>query len=357
MLKMSDIASHAGVSRTTVSFVLNERYEAVGISEKTRLKVLQAAEELGYRSNELARAMRTGNTKMLGALGGNANEEQVGQMLMGALEAADAHGYMLKLLRLDTFGGSAQQVIRRISEARLMGMIAMHLPDLVLEELHIEASRFGTPLVLLDARCANPDIAQVVSDDESGIAAGVEHLARLGHSKIAYISDDKAALGCARNAAFRAAMARHQLAMPGNYSQEGSFTARDLSLQAARALLSLPAKTRPTAVICSGDLIALATLQVAHELQLRVPQDLSVIGFANLTACEYSIPQLTTIQQPFAQMGRAAVNMLLHAIGVDGNGAGGNAAGGMDSDTACSGVKVLPTQLIERASTAPPQHS
>src|SRR3712207_2943316 len=135
MLKISDIAKHAKVSPTTVSFVLNDRHEATRISEKTRIKVLQAAEELGYRSNQLARAMRTGNTKMLGLLGGYTAEEQVGRMLAGALEAADAQGYSLKLLRLHELGGSAQQVIRRISELRLMGTLALHLPERVLEEL------------------------------------------------------------------------------------------------------------------------------------------------------------------------------------------------------------------------------
>ena len=342
MLKMSDIASHAGVSPTTVSFVLNERHETLRISEKTRLKVLQAAEELGYRSNGLARAMRTGNTKMLGVLGGHTAEEQVGRMLAGALEAADAQGYTLKLLRLHAFG-SAQQVIRRISELRLMGMLALHLPDAVLGELHVEAREYHTPLVLMDARCDNPEITQVVSDDEGGIAAGVDHLAKLGHSKIAFIGDSKSTLGSARKAAFCAAMARHGLEMPPSAIQEGSFSVRDLSLDAARALLSLAPTLRPTAVVCSGDLIALAALQVAQELQLRVPLDVSVIGFANLTASEYATPQLTTIEQPFFEMGRTAVDLLLNSIGGD---------TGKPEDS-CSGVKVLPTRLIERSSTAP----
>jgi LacI family transcriptional regulator len=349
MLKMSDIATHAGVSPTTVSFVLNERHERVGISEKTRLKVLQAAEELGYRSNGLARAMRTGNTKMLGVLGGDTAEEQVGRMLKGALEAADAQGYTLKLLRLHAFG-SAQQVIRRISELRLMGMLALHLPDSVLAELHTEAREYKTPLVLMDARCDNAEITQVVSDDEGGIAASVDHMVKLGHSKIAFISGGKSVLVDARKAAFQAAMARHGLMVPANYFQEGGFGMRELSAQAARALLSLAPTKRPTAIVCSGDLIAMATLQVAHELQLHVPHDLSVTGFANLTACGYSTPQLTTIEQPFVEMGRTAVNMLLDSISTEGTGSDNS-----EPKKTGRGIKVLPTRLIERASTAPPR--
>ncbi|MDQ3814276.1 MAG: LacI family transcriptional regulator [Armatimonadota bacterium] len=356
MLKMSDIAKHAGVSPTTVSLVLNERHEALRISEKTRVKVLQAAEELGYRSNQWARAMRTGNSQMLGLLGGYTVEEQVGRMLAGALEAADAQGYTLKILRLDTLGGSAQQVIRRISELRLMGILALHLPEAILEELHTEAREYGTPLVLMDTRCENPDIAQVVSDDEDGIAAGVEHLVQLGHSKIAFISaGGKSTLGALRQEAFETAMARHLLAVPADYVQDGHFRLREPAMQAARALLSLPPMRRPTAIFCSSDLMALATLQVARELELGVPRDLSVVGFANMLVSEFAAPPLTTIDQPFVDMGRIAVDMLLTLVAERSQDENTDLAQPVGADTERPlNMKVLPTRLIKRASTAPP---
>ncbi len=342
MLKMSDIAFHAGVSPTTVSFVLNDRSDTLRISEKTRQKVLQAVEELGYRSNHMARAMRTGNSKMLGFLGGYTAEEQVGRMLHGALEAADAQGYTLKLLRLDALGGSAQQVIRRISELRLMGVLALHLPDAVLGELHVEAEKCGTPLVLLDARCDNAAISQVVSDDEGGIAAGVAHLVGLGHTKIGFIcggGNSEANLSSVRKEAFKTAMAMHRLSVRPEYLQDGLFSQREASRQAAQTLLELPVAQRPTAVLCSGDLIALATLQVAHELGLSVPADLSVMGFANMMVSEFATPPLTTIEQPFADMGRAAVEILLSIIN--------------QGENPCGNLQILPTRVVERASTAP----
>lgn len=349
MLKMSDIASHAGVSPSTVSFVLNDRHETLRISEKTRLKVLQAAEELGYRSNQWARAMRTGNSRMLGLLGGKTSEEQVGRMQEGVVEAADAQGYTLKILRLDAFGDSAQQVIRRSSELRLMGMIALHLPDAVLAELHVEAQKFNTPLVLMDARCAQPDIPQVVSDDESGIALGVDHLVTLGHKRIAFLTAGSAfALGTLRNGAFKATMAKHGLAVPAGYIKDASFRFREPVVEAARELLSLPKESRPTAIFCSGDLMALATLQAASELGIAVPRELSVMGFGNLTAAEYATPQLTTVEQPFAQMGHTAVEVLLDIIGER----SGEQPARTEPNT--SSIRLLPTRVMERASTAPP---
>ena len=366
MLKMSDIATHAGVSPTTVSFVLNDRHETLRISEKTRLKVLQAAEELGYRSNHLARAMRTGNTKMLGILGGNAEEEQVGRMLSGALKAADDQGYTLKILRLESFGGSAQQVIRRISELRLMGMLALHLPDSVIEELSVEARKCETPLVIMDARCTDPGLVQVISDDASGIEAGVEHLVKLGHSKIAFVcggGSSRCSVSVTRLEAFEAAMARHGLTVPPEYIADGHFRLRDISLEAARGLLTLPAEKRPTAIFCSGDLIALATLQVAHEFGLSVPRDLSVVGFANMISAEFAAPALTTIEQPFNQMGSVAVDTLLAFISERMKSSNEMAGESTPTGESASNkfaeitgnVRMLPTRLIERASTAPPR--
>lgn len=386
MLKLRDIASHAGVSPTTVSVVLNDRHETLQISEKTRLKVLQAAEELGYRTNHMARAMRTGNTRMLGILGGKASEEQVGQMLEGALEAADAQGYTLKILRLDSVGNSAQQVIRRCSELRLMGVVALHLHEHILEELHLEAQKFDTPLVLLDARSSAPGIVQVISDDEGGIVLGVEHLIALGHTKIAFIAGEdktRAGFSSARREAFIAVMAQHGLTVPPDYIQEGAFRFREPSVRAARALLSLPTDVRPTAIFCAGDLMALATLQVAGEFGLSVPRDLSVMGFANMMVSEYGDPPLTTINQPFEDMGRAAVDVLLNIVrermqedvspdsaasrpenqsyGERADQLRKNLAGKKHSsppETSAplpgDSVMKLPTQLIERQSTAPP---
>ncbi len=391
MLRISDIAARAGVSSATVSFVLNDRHAEERISEKTRNKVLEAAEELGYRSNQMARAMRTGNTLMLGMLGGDTGEEPVGKMVAGALQAADERGYTLKILR-DSLGGSAQQVIRRCSELRLMGVIALHLPPQTLSELRSEAGRYGYPLVLMDARSEMSDMPQVVSDDEAGIEAGVAHLVGLGHTKIAFISGEElSTLSALRENAFGRAMQRRGLALPESYVARGDYHLHEPSVHAAHSLLGLPSEERPTAIFCSGDLIALATLQVAHELQLSVPRDLSVVGFANFRVSAFATPQLTTVEQPFAEMGRAAVNLLLEILEQKEGTKTGHTAnheqrqsvvprGGLREKTedkqisssvdkesgtlleahsstrTTRSIYKLPTQLIERASTAPPPH-
>lgn len=349
MIKVSDIANRVGVSATTVSYVLNDSPAAARISEKTRGKILEAAEELGYRSNHFARAMRTGDTKMLGVLGGKATAENVGKMLEGALDAADAQAHTLKLLRLHAIGDSAQQAIRRSSELRLTGILALHLPELVIEELFSEARKFNTPLVLVDTYLQNPAIPQVVSDDEQGFSQSVEHLVRLGHTKIALLKGGgESSIGVARRKAFELAMAQNGLQVRPGYCQEGSFHTKERSLEAAFRLLSLRREERPTAIVCASDLMALAAIKVAHQLKLDVPSELSVVGFSNMTVGEHVDPTLTTIDQAFEEMGHCAIKMLLK-LAADKNGA----SDGADSISS-NNIRRLPTRLIARESTAPP---
>lgn len=351
MLKMKDIAQRAGVSSTTVSFVLNGRCDETRISDATRTRVLCAAEEMGYRSNHLARAMRTGNSRMLGSVGGVLSEEHVGKMLAGALESADAQGYTLKIFRLNHMGENAREVIRRSSELRLMGVLALHLPVATQTELYEEARRYGYPVVLMDGRSEQADFPQVLSDDESGIHSGVEHLVKLGHKRIAFSSGEKSlGISASREQAFVAAMKKHGLAVLPEHMTYGDFRLREPSVQAARALLCLPKTRRPTAIFCSGDLIALTTLQVAHELKISVPADLSLIGFANMSVSEFATPQLTTIEQPFEEIGRAAVRILLDIVEEK----TGSGSAEFPVPREAKPLR-LPTRFIERASTAPPR--
>lgn len=351
MLKMSDIAQRAGVSSSTVSFVLNDRHEAARISESTRQRVLEAAQEMGYRANHGARAMRTGNTRMIGIVGGNLALEQVGAMIAGALEELEAHDYTLKLLT-SLQGDSleaVQEVFKRSSELRLQGAIAMHLSAAAIEAFETEARHYKYPLLLLDTRTANGSLPEVVSDDQPGVAAAIAHLVGLGHRRIALISGN----GCdvivpSRRQAFFEALSSHGLSVPPNYLEYGDFSLREPSLQAARNLLRLPANERPTALLCMGDLIAMAALQVASQLGLRVPHDLSIVGFADFVLAEFANPPLTTVRQDFGAMGREAARELLQRCAQQTKGA--PAVEGSLEGPLC---KRVPTQLIVRDSCGP----
>ncbi len=348
MLKISDIAQRTGVSSSTVSFVLNDRHEEARISEATRQKVLAAAEEMGYRANHGARAMRTGNTRMIGVLGGDLAWEQVGAMVAGALEEIESHDYTLKLLPTP-LGGSADMVesaVRRSSELRLQGAIGLHLSEPAVALFEAEAKRYKYPLLLLDTRARDSALPSVVSEDACGIADAVEYLFGLGHRRIALVAGAAPdAIVPLRESAFRAALELHGLSLPDNYVRNGDFTLLAPSVDAARTLLSLSADERPTALFCMGDFIAMAALQIANELGLKVPQDLSIIGFADFAMAQFANPPLTTVRQDFTQMGRVAARQILQLCGQSEK---GGASLQFDS---CIEV---PTQLIVRGTCGPP---
>lgn len=349
MLKMSDIAQRAGVSSSTVSFVLNDRHEEARISDATRQKVLSAAQEMGYRTNHGARAMRTGNTRMIGIVGGNLAMEQVGAMISGALEEFEMHDYTIKLLTSlrDDSLEAVQEVFKRSSELRLQGAIAMHLSASAIEAFETEARNYKYPLLLLDTRAPNGVLPEVISDDEAGVAAAIEHLIGLGHQRIALISGNAHdVIVPSRRQAFVEALSAHGLSAPENYLQYGDFSLREPSLQAARALLSLPKSERPTALLCMGDLIAMAAMQVASQLKLSVPDALSVVGFADFALAEFANPPLTTVRQDFGMMGRFAARGLLQRCGQK----KAAPAGESSQSPLCNRV---PTQLIVRDSCGP----
>lgn len=349
MLKISDIARRTGVSSSTVSFVLNDRHEEARISETTRQKVLMAAEEMGYRANHGARAMRTGNTRMIGILGGDLAWEQVGAMVAGALEEIESHDYTLKLLPTP-LGGTADAVagaVRRSSELRLQGAICMHMSGPAIALFEAEAKRYKYPLLLLDTRAPDSVLPSVVSDDACGIADAVEYLFGLGHRRIALISGAATdAIVPLRESVFRVALDLHGLSLPDHYVQNGDFSLLAPSIDAARTLLSLPANERPTALFCMGDFIAMAAIQIASELGLKVPQDLSIIGFADFSMAQFANPPLTTVRQDFTEMGRVAARQILQICGQSEK---NDALPQFDS------CREVPTQLIVRGTCGPPR--
>lgn len=371
MLRMTDIAAKAGVSQTTVSFVLSGRETSVRISDGTRQRVLAVAEELGYRSNHLARAMRTGNTHMLGFIGGDLCSENVGRMLDGALEEAEKSGFTLKILPHRDNENIRENIIRRSSELRLTGVAALHLPTEMLELLRAETQQCGYGMVLLDSPMPLDGVPQVMSDDENGVRLAISHLVELGHRRIAMIAgNNPSTITTARERTFRRVMSDAQLELPAGYVAYGDYRLREPSVAAAKALLQLPAAQRPTGIFCTGDLVACVVVQVAQELGLSVPRDVSVIGFGDFRVAGFLVPGLTTIRQPFREMGKRAVQRLIVQAESQGNGSHtGNGKAHLaktqqrDFDVGKNGAQaqkeggnteLLPVSLIIRDSTASP---
>jgi DNA-binding LacI/PurR family transcriptional regulator len=341
MITISDIASRAGVSRTTVSYVLNGRESGVRISEETRQRVSAAAAELGYRRNALAHAVTTGRNPVLGFLACAPEGELVARLLAGALDEAEESGYFIKVLRLRHNTVNAE-VIERCAELRLAGVIVLYLDTEQLKYLHGEMARYGIPVAVLDDSFPQERGVRVVSDDIDGCRQAIAHLVALGHTKIACISGPQAS-GCAslREEGYRLAMREHGLQAPESYLQRGDWD-EDVTEAATRALLSSE-HGRPSAIVCAGDEWAMVAARTLRRCGLRVPEDVSVIGFGDIRTARLWEPPLTTVAQPFQEMGRLAVKRLIAQ------------AEAPDSSTISRSTPIeeaLPTQLVVRQSTA-----
>ena len=334
---MNEIARKVGVSRPTVSYILNGKASRIQISPETRRRVLGVAEECGYRRNDVARAIATGRTRSIGFVIMDIGNEVAGRLLQGALNAAQENGFQVRILGT---GGDERELPRKCVELRLEGVICSHLPDALLDQLGQELTKHAIPGVMVDSSFERPGFFRVISADEPGIRLALEHLASLGHARIGFIGGNPATGSAVlRERGFRAGMRALGLPIPPGYVRKGNWVERDTD-PAARALLAQ--RNRPTAIVCASDYMAATVLRVASRLGVRVPQDLSVLGFADVRLAQYVTPALTTVSQPFEEMGRTAMRRLLEVLAKRKR---------MHQDPAPT--IALPTRLVVRESSGP----
>lgn len=319
MISMKDIAGASGVSRSTVSLVLNGCSSAARICEDTRRNVLATAERMGYRRNEIARAIKSGKTNVIGIVGGFSGSYSL-DIIMGIAEACTDNGYFMKLLPVnnpdenpDVLGRAARQCV----EHRVAGVICRSLRGHVLDELRSELDAMHIPMVLVDASSHHDWCSRVVSDDFAGIKEGVAYLLQQGHRRIAHVTSPlNLEFARIRADGYLAAMREAGFPECENMICEIGAT-QELYTGDKRRLAGFLKKHKPSAVICGSDPVAMKVLMLCHEMNIKVPDGLSVIGFAGLDYTCYSSPPLTTIEQPFAEMGAKAFELLLRHINGD----------------------------------------
>jgi DNA-binding LacI/PurR family transcriptional regulator len=226
-------------------------------------------------------------------------------------------------------------------ELRLAGVVVLRPSQIALDALYEELQRYQIPVALVDDSLTRPGTISVASDDVQGGRLAVAHLTGLGHRRIALLEGSRQPNPLLREAAFRRAMDDHGLPVPAHHVLYGNWD----YLQTERETHELFRRRldRPTALFCSaGDPFAAVAIRALRRMELRVPADVSVVGYSDLLLADCVDPPLTTIAQPYPEMGRVAVRHLLARLEEE------NEA---PADEA--GERLLPTELIVRASTAP----
>jgi len=303
-----DIADLAGVSIATVSRVLNDRPD---VAPGTREQVLQVVREHGFSTNRGARALSSGRTGIVGLTLPLVNDAYFGPILSGASEAL--YEQDMRIMLSPTLHEHDREVslMDRLSRGATDGAILI-LPEESTEELkHLQES--GYPFVVVDPRETPPDgIPCVSAMHAAGAKTATEHLLELGHRRIGAIggslgwyANDERAIG------FRAAHAAMRL-LPDPDLMLYSDWSIPTGERAAEELLSRPEP--PTAVFAFNDNAAIGLLNVARRRGLRVPDDISVVGFDDTFQATIVTPQLTTVRQPLAELGRLGVSLLMRLI-------------------------------------------
>ncbi|MFJ1540613.1 LacI family DNA-binding transcriptional regulator [Micromonospora chalcea] len=326
-VKMSDVARTAGVSVATVSKVVNGRY---GVAQATVERVQQVIHELGYEASLGAQSLRSHRTNVLGILVAEFEPFST-ELLKGASREVAGSGYQLLAYSSGDGEGAAIGWERR-SLARLSGTL---IDGAVIVTPTVVETKHGFHVVAVDPHTGPSGLPTVDSDNFAGAVLATEYLLSLGHRRIAHISGrpdlESARL---REAGFRKAMADAGTPVDERLVRVGGFRTESAASTAAE-LLALP--DRPTAIFAGNDLSAISTVDVARDLGLRVPDDLSVIGFDNIPESALVDPPLTTIRQPLQRMGAESLRLLIDLIA------------GVERETHIQ----LPTELVVRASCAP----
>jgi LacI family transcriptional regulator len=331
-----EVAETAGVSTATVSRVFGDPQQS-RVSPATRQRVLRVAQQLGYRPHRAARSLARQRSDYIGVLLPHFGGGFIAEVMDGLVEAARDSGLETVFATCGPPGqGGLRSALDHLLETRAEGIIFYPSTSLALDDKTLEAELRQVPTVLVDLSIDGlDDFPLVTSDDADGISQAVSHLVSLGHDRIAHLAGPSwMSTGAVRLRAFREAMSEHGLPVPEeslvphNYSYRGALTA------ARRLLETTPL---PTAIVASSDESAAALLEVARNLGLRVPDDLSITGFSDTLLCQTWQPPLTTVRQPKEELGREAVRIV--AAMIEG-----------DPAVEPDGVHLLPTRLIERAS-------
>ena len=336
---LRDVAERSGFSITTVSHVLND-VPGKRIPSATRDRVRAAARELSYRPNLLAQGLRTQRSNTLGFVSDQiSTTPHAGLTILGAQDAAAEHGSLLLLMNSGTDPELEDREIRALLDRRVDGIIyaaeyhrVVTLPE-ALQDSHA---------VLLDARTADAQAMSVVPDEVDGAINAVRELAAHGHRRIGFVTnamDIPATVG--RMEGFRRGLKEAHLRF------QRALVSADVSeaeggYRAAAVLLDL--SEPPTALFCFNDRMAMGAYQAAAERGLRIPDDISIVGFDNQEIIAASLrPGLSSVALPHYEMGRWAVDALIRLIESDG------AAPLEQIEMSCP--------LVRRASVAPPRRA
>lgn len=329
---IKDIARAAKVSHSTVSRALRN---SPLVNRETTERIQKIARDSGYRVSAVARSLVTSKTRTIGVVVTTVSDPFIAEVVNGVENMANTHGYSVFLANSNADPVREATVVQSFEERRVDGIVVMASRVGALYMAHL--SKMKIPIVLINNYRLGEFVYSVAIDNLTAAREATSHLIQLGHTRIAYIGDrdgfqsDTDRFGGYRQALEHADISfQPELVAHGNGTPAGGEEAMD-------QLLRLPNK--PTAVFCYNDMSAIGGLRAARAHKLRVPEDLSIVGFDDLFLASYAQPPLTTVRQPKERMGQMATEIVMKLL----------------AGTSCEFNVKVQGELIVRESTAPPR--
>lgn len=338
----NDVAKAAGVSQATVSYVLSGRWEKNGISEKTRDAVEAAARQLGYRTNRMAQSLKLGKSMVVGVVVSPSSSNNFFMEIVLAQEKFLAEaGYLVVLVHSFDDAAIERKRIDVIKGYDVDGMLIVPASTGGKTDVIGGLLNDHWPFVLVDKEVDGIAANFVGTDDLAGARLAVEHLVALGHRHIAHVSGPRGtSTADARRQGYLEVLREHDLPVRDDFIVGDSWP-NDMAARHKAARVAAPLfrrDPRPTAVFACTDVAAWGVYDAAHDAGLRIPQDLSVLGYADLAPSEIVSPSLTSVRQPADLIGRESARLLLDV---------------MENSQIEPQRVVLPVELVHRQSTGP----
>lgn len=304
---VKDIAHIVGVSSATVSRVLNEK---AGVDEKVRKKVQQAMDEIDFKPQRQHKKPRS--KPWFAVLTENKINAFYSEVLNSIQEKAFDQGYMVFVLQMPDNPERQKEAFNQIKRGEWAGVISagfyMH-PEAWIA-LHNET---GLPIVLMNTPIEEPGLAFLKVNFEGAIMTAIQRLFDLGHRKICYIGDSSNEFSQAEYRGVEAALNARGLTYPDDYKITVSLTPEGATQSISRIIM-LPEEDRPTAIIAFDDDFAIQLLNALRYFKLRVPEDISLIGFDNIPMAARTYPALSTIEVPKYRIGQQLIELILQLI-------------------------------------------
>lgn len=331
-VRIIDVARAAGVSAASVSNAMNHPEL---VSEATRHAVQEAIDRLGYAPAPAARQLRTGRSDTIGVVVPNLSNPFWADVVGGAEDAADALG--IRLVISTTRGVDGAREGRAVEHHAELGVDGMLVASFQPRAVVLSYLELGVPVVLVGRQGASLGISSVSVDESAGMAQAVDHLVRLGHRRIVFANGPTTMSWCVeRRAGWRRAMRRHGLDGAAGCTE---INVREVVAGAGASVLEqvTAARLAPTAIVCANDVMAVDVVRELQRSGLRVPDDISVVGFDDSEIADVVAPALTTVRQDTVRIGVDAVDLLGQLV-----------------ETGRVEQRLLVPTLVVRASSGPP---